>query len=374
MQSSDIHEIINEIRAGHMVVMVDDEFRENEGDLLIAAEKITPDAINFMATYGRGLICLTLTAEGCKRLRLPLMVSSTDNRLATNFTLSIEAREGVTTGISAKDRAHTIRVAVNPESGPNDIVSPGHIFPLMAQPGGVLTRAGHTETGCDLARMAGLEPAAVIVEILNEDGTMARRPDLEDFANRHRLKIGTIRDLIQYRVRHERTVHPIRQLKVTTRHGQFLLHAYRDDVHRTTHLALTQTQGTIRHDKSIPVRVHIENSLTDTVGVLSDQLSWPLDKAMAHIAREGEGVIVILRLPEKYRALEEQIRALEKVPPPRDKKESGGTNDHYWTLGVGAQILKDLGVGRMRLMSTPKYFHGLSGFDLSIDEYLNGAP
>ena len=365
MTHAPIEEIVSEISAGAMVVMVDDEFRENEGDLIMAAESVSPDAVNFMAKYGRGLICLTLTPDHCEQLKLPLMVANNDLQ-TTNFTLSIEAKEGVTTGISAKDRAHTIRVAVAPNASPQDIVSPGHIFPLMAQPGGVLTRAGHTETGCDLARLAGLTPAAVIVEIMNDDGSMARHKDLVLFAKKHQLKMGTIRDLISYRTQHERTVHPMQKFEVNTAQGPFMLHAYRDELHQTVHLAMTC--GTIERDKDTLVRVHIENSLTDTVGITDKALGWPLHDAMQRIQQEKNGVVVILRWPDRYLALKEEIDALTQP------QECHKTNpNHYWALGVGAQILKDLNVGRMRLMSAPKYFHGLSGFGLTIDQYIDNG-
>src|SRR5579862_2181031 len=227
-EMSSIDEILMELRAGRMVVIMDDEDRENEGDLLMAAECVRPEDINFMARFGRGLICLTLTRERCSQLRLPLMVSETDSSLRTNFTLSIEAAEGVTTGISAHDRAHTVRTAVRADAQPADLRQPGHVFPIMAQPGGVLTRAGHTEAGCDLARLAGFEPAAVIVEIMNEDGTMARRPQLEDFARAHQLKIGSIADLIRYRLRTERSVERIAEQRVSTDAGEFRLFCYED--------------------------------------------------------------------------------------------------------------------------------------------------
>src|SRR5512145_1764600 len=233
-------EILEDIRQGRMVVIMDDEDRENEGDLVIAAELVRPEDVNFMARYGRGLICLTLTRDRCRQLRLPLMVTETDRDQRTNFTVSIEAAEGVTTGISAYDRAHTIRTAVQPHARPEDLRQPGHVFPLMAQPGGVLTRAGHTEAGCDLARLAGLPPAAVIVEVLNDDGTMARRPDLEAFAERHGLKIGTIADLIRYRLEKERSVERIAERDIETDFGPFRLCCYEDHVNSTVHLAFVR--------------------------------------------------------------------------------------------------------------------------------------
>ena len=360
MPVSSIKEIISDIHAGDIVIMVDDKNRENEGDLIVAAEKVTPETINFMAKYGRGLICLTLTRERCKKLNLPLMVSDTNNRLETNFTLSIDARENITTGISAQDRAQTIRVAVNANAVPTDITRPGHIFPLMAQPGGVLTRAGHTEAGCDLAKLAKLEPASVIVEILNDDGDMARQNDIEIFAQQHGLKIGTIEDLIAYCINQERTIHFIRREKINTAHGEFMMHIYEDTINQTTHLALTC--GEIHHNEPLLVRVHVEDTLNDTIGV--ENKSWPLSDALKRIIAENLGVAVILRLPEKYANLEDQVSVLQK-----DNKHVGAPVDR-WTLGVGGQILNDLGVGRMRLMSSLQRFHGLGGFGLSIEEYV----
>lgn len=362
MPVSSVEEIIADVRAGRTVVVVDDEGRENEGDLIVAGEKITPEAMNFMSKYGRGLICLTLTRERCAQLDLPLMVSDTDNRLATNFTVSIDACEGVTTGISAQDRAHTIRTAVAANARPSDITRPGHVFPLMAQPGGVLTRAGHTEAGCDLTALAGLEPAAVIVEILNDDGSMARRDDVEVFAAEHKLKIGTIENLITYRLERERTVIFVKRERMKTAYGEFMMHVYEDTVNRTTHLALSC--GEIRRGEPLLVRVHVENTLSDTIGAPGG--SWPLSDALRRITAEGRGVAVVLRLPEKYAGLQKQLgEMLEK-----QSGSSRGTADR-WTLGVGGQILNDLGVGRMRLMSSPQRFHGLGGFGLSVEEYVN---
>src|SRR5690349_7165468 len=276
-----------------MVVIMDDEDRENEGDLVMAASMVRPEDINFMARYGRGLICLTLTPERCRQLRLPPMVAYGDDKHRTAFTVSIEAAEGVTTGISAFDRAHTIRTAVKNDARADDLVQPGHIFPLMAQPGGVLTRAGHTEAGCDLTRLAGLEPAAAIVEILNDDGTMARRPDLEKFAQRHRLKMGTIADLIRYRLEKERSVERIAEQVIASEFGEFRMFCYEDHVNRTVHLALVAGELS---DKRVPlVRVHLKDTLGDVVGIRDRALGWPLRAAMARIAQEGHGVIVILR-------------------------------------------------------------------------------
>lgn len=365
MRAASIDTVIEEIRAGRMVVIVDDEDRENEGDLVMAAAKATPEAINFMTKFGRGLICLTLTRERCQRLDLPLMVASTDARHTTNFTVSIEARAGVTTGISAQDRARTVRAACAPDAGPGDITRPGHVFPVMAQPGGVLTRAGHTEAGCDLARLAGCEPAAVIVEILNDDGSMARRPDLDRFAAAHNLKIGAIEDLVRHRVKHERTVHRRARFPLDTAHGRFELFTYDDAVHKTTHLALAH--GRIAADKPTLVRVHLENTLDDTLGFLDDRRRWPVADAVARIASEDAGVVVILRLPAGRDDLDQRLR--QRFQARADESDSQMPTE-WRTLGAGGQILSDLGVGRMRLMNAPLRYHGLGGFGLSIDEYL----
>ena len=282
---SDIDDIIADISAGKMVIMVDDENRENEGDLLMAAENVRPEDINYMATHGRGLICLTLSRERCAQLRLPLMVTETDQHHATNFTISIEAASGITTGISAHDRATTVQVAVAPDAKPEDLSQPGHIFPVMAQPGGVLTRAGHTEAGCDLARLAGLESAAVIVEILNEDGSMARRPDLEKFGRAHGIRIGTIADLIRYRLEKERNVERISEVPIETEYGDFTMYCYDDLVNRAVHVALVK--GDLSTTDNPLVRVHLQDTLGDVIGVQSKSLGWPLDSAIKRIARKG---------------------------------------------------------------------------------------
>jgi len=295
------------------------------------------------------------------------MVSDTDTSHRTNFTLSIEAAEGVTTGISAHDRAHTIRTAVAAEAAPEDLRQPGHIFPLMAQPGGVLTRAGHTEAGCDLARLAGFAPAAVIVEILNEDGTMARRPDLERFAREHGLKIGTIADLIRYRLKNERSIERIYDAPVDTEYGAFRLCCYEDHVNKSVHIALVR--GALNPDVPPLVRVHIKDSLRDVVGVRSDKLGWPLHAAMRRVAAESSGVIVILRPEESPREFMESVRQLDAKPAA--PRPPGATV--LRTYGIGAQILKDLGVKRMRVLSAPKQLQGLAAFDLEVTEYINGG-
>ena len=367
MLFSPIPEIIEDIRRGRMVIIVDDEDRENEGDLVMAAGCVRPEDINFMARYGRGLICLTLTQERCERLRLPLMVAGTQAKHGTNFTVSIEAARGVTTGISAADRATTIRAAAAADAKPEDLVQPGHIFPLMAQAGGVLTRAGHTEAGCDLARLAGLESAAVIVEILNEDGSMARRPELEHFAETHGLKMGTIADLIHYRLQNEKTVELLGESNLATEHGMFRLKAYQDKLGGDVHLALAK--GAIRADTPVLVRVHMLDTLGDLFGVARDDVSLPLREAMGRIASEDSGVLVVLRKPNEARDLADHIRdyrLLEQgVQLPKQP-----VGEELRTFGVGAQILADIGVGKMRVLGTPKRMHGLSGFGLEVVEYV----
>ncbi len=364
---SDIEDIINDIRAGKMVIMVDDENRENEGDLLMAAEAVRPEDINYMATHGRGLICLTLSRERCAQLRLPLMVFDTDQHHATNFTLSIEAAEGITTGISAHDRARTVRAAVAPNAKPEDVRQPGHIFPVMAQPGGVLTRAGHTEAGCDLARLADMEPAAVIVEILNEDGSMARRPDLEKFSREHGIRIGTIADLIRYRLEKERNVERIDERQVATRFGEFRMVCYDDRINRTVHVVLVK--GDLSKVSQPLVRVHVADTLGDVIGVQSESLGWPLQSAIERIAEEEAGIIVMLREQENSREFVDAVKHLETN---RDEvRARRDSNSVLKTYGVGAQILRDLGVSKIRVLSAPKQMYAISGFDLEITEYVD---
>ena len=363
-----IDEILDDIRQGRMVVIMDDEDRENEGDLVMAASKVRPEDVNFMARYGRGLICLTLTRDRCRQLRLPLMVSDTDLDHGTNFTVSIEAAEGVTTGISAYDRAHTVRTAVAPDARPEHLRQPGHIFPLMAQPGGVLTRAGHTEAGCDLVRIAGLEPAAVIVEILNEDGTMARRPELEAFAREHGLKMGTIADLIRYRLEKERSVERIAERQVHTDFGPFRLFCYEDHVNGTVHLALVR--GTLDLASAPLVRVHLKDTVRDVIGAREEgHHSWSLRSAMERVAREGEGVIVLLRPHESPLDIAEAVRTGGQSPATGKARGAQVLR----TYGIGAQILRDLGLTRMRVLSAPKQMHGLSAFGLEVAEYVDEA-
>ena len=361
-----IEDIVAAIGAGDRVVILDDEDRENEGDLIMAATKVRAEDVNFMARYGRGLICLTLTRQRCEQLRLPLMVSNTDVRRTTNFTVSIEAAEGVTTGISAHDRARTVQAAVAAEARPDDLRQPGHIFPLMAQPGGVLTRAGHTEAGCDLARLAGLEPAAVIVEILNDDGGMARRDDLLKFARRHNLKIGTIADLIEYRLRTEQSVEIVSDTSVTTRFGEFRLVCFEDHVNRAVHLALVR--GDIDAKTPTLVRVHRQDTLGDVLGIRDPSLHRPLCDALEFIAAHGQGVAVVLRLEETARDLMHAVQALGPDEPDRGIRHAQKMD--FRTFGIGAQILRALGVRRMRVLGVPKHMHALSGFGLEIVEYV----
>ncbi|KPM83662.1 bifunctional 3,4-dihydroxy-2-butanone-4-phosphate synthase/GTP cyclohydrolase II [Pseudoalteromonas lipolytica] len=360
-------EIIDDIKAGKMVILMDDEDRENEGDLIIAAEHINADAINFMATHGRGLICLTMTQERCQQLELPLMVKNNGAAFSTNFTMSIEAAKGVTTGISAADRARTVQAAIAKGAVPSDIVQPGHIFPIMAQPGGVLTRAGHTEAGCDLARLAGLEPSSVIVEILNADGTMARRPDLEVFAKEHDLKIGTIADLIEYRNLNETTIERVAKCKLPTDHGEFDLVTYKDTIDGQLHYVLQN--GEVSKDEPTLVRVHLQSTFNDIL--LSDRSadrSWGLSDAMAYIA-EHNGVLVILGKQESTEDLEATVKAFaaEDAGENVSHRKFQGTSR---TVGVGSQILADLGIEKMRLMSRPKKYHALSGFHLEVVDYV----
>jgi 3,4-dihydroxy 2-butanone 4-phosphate synthase/GTP cyclohydrolase II len=350
-----------------MVVILDDEDRENEGDLVMAASKVRPEDVNFMARYGRGLICLTLTRRRCEQLRLPLMVSDTDLRQATNFTISIEAAEGVTTGISAHDRARTILAAVAPGARPDDLRQPGHIFPLMAQPGGVLTRAGHTEAGCDLARLAGLEAAAVIVEILNDDGEMARRDDLMRFARRHNLKIGTIADLIEYRLRTEESVEIIADTEVATQYGAFRLVCFEDHVNRAVHLALVR--GMLEAKTPTLVRVHRQDTLSDVLGLQDPSLHRPLRDALELIAAQDHGVAVILRGDESARDLMRGVQSLGGAGP--DLTARRDRQMDFRTFGIGAQILRALGVRRMRVLGAPKHMHALSGFGLEVVEYVS---
>ena len=361
-------DLIDDIAAGRMIIIMDDEDRENEGDFMIAASHCTAEHINFMAKHGRGLICLTLTENRCRQLSLPLMVHDTQVTHRTNFTLSIEAAKGVTTGISAADRARTVQAAVAPEAQASDIVQPGHIFPLMAQSGGVLTRAGHTEAGCDFARLAGLEAASVIVEILKDDGTMARRPDLEIIAKQFDLKIGTIADLIRFRIENEQTVSRVGDSILPTEFGEFRLHAFEDVMHGNLHMAMVK--GEISPERPTLVRVHIHNPFEDLTASIRKDAGWPLRDALQRVGEAGEGVVVVLSNQVSNYDL---MRELERY----GEDDDGGTqrkdlNPMDWRqIGLGAQILASVGVRKMRVMSNPRKYHAISGFGLEVVEYVN---
>lgn len=363
MSLATVHEIIEELRCGRMVVLVDEEDRENEGDLVLAADFVTPEAINFMARYARGLICLTLTEERCQALRLPLMVQTSGSGYGTNFTLSIEAASGVTTGISAADRARTIAVAVAANSGPEDIVQPGHIFPVMAQPGGVLARAGHTEAGCDLAAMAGLAPAAVICEILKEDGTMARLPDLLEFAALHGLKTGAIVDLIEYRSAHESLVRRQIDQVITTRWGEFRLVSYRDQPGGNVHMALLH--GDIDASREVLVRVHEPLTPFDLLMADGGTHSWPVGKALEAIRQAEAGVMIMLNCAQSAEHLGSQLDAFSAMQTDHQPVETTLKFD-LRTYGIGAQILRDLGVAKMRVLSAPRKMPSMAGFGLEV--------
>lgn len=356
---SPIEEIIEEIRLGRMVILVDEEDRENEGDLVLGAQFATAEHINFMARYGRGLICLTLTEARCRQLNLPSMVQKNGSTMRTNFTVSIEAATGVTTGISAADRARTIQAAVARHASPQDIVSPGHIFPLAAENGGVLVRAGHTEAGCDLAALAGLEPAAVICEILKDDGSMARLPDLMAFAREHQLKIGTIADLIQYRNQHESLVYRAAERTIMTAFGEMRLIAYTDKIANETHLALVK--GEPSAEKEVLVRVHEPLSVFDLLDSTSNSHSWNTLKAMQTIQAADTGVMVLLHHNEDGADLVERI--LHADEPVRIRQD-------LRNYGIGSQILLDLGVRKMKLMATPRKMPSMTGFGLEVTGYL----
>ena len=361
MTVSPIQEIVSEIRAGRMVILVDEEDRENEGDLVIAAEHVTPEAVNFMAKHGRGLICLTLSEARCRQLNLPLMVRDNRSPHGTAFTLSIEAAEGVTTGISAADRSRTVQAAVARDARPADIVQPGHIFPLMAQNGGVLVRAGHTEAGCDLAQLAGLEPASVICEILKDDGSMARLPDLLEFARTHGLKIGTIADLIHYRSEHETLVERVAEKEVDCHHGRFHLSAFLDKSSGDLHLAMSL--GDIRAEEETLVRVHEPVTVLDFLDCQSQRHTFSIDQALATIAANGKGALVLLRRSSSAQSL---LAAMQDQPPA--ERPSAKWDPRIY--GIGAQILRSLGVGKMRLLASPRKMPSMTGFGLEVCGYL----
>jgi 3,4-dihydroxy 2-butanone 4-phosphate synthase / GTP cyclohydrolase II len=362
MPISTTQEIVDELRAGRMVILVDEEDRENEGDLVLAAEHVTPEAINFMIRHARGLVCLTLSQEICDRLELPMMTSRNVTSFGTNFTVSIEAAEGVTTGISAADRARTIQVAVAKDAKPEDLVQPGHIFPLRAVKGGVLMRAGHTEAGCDLTEMAGLTPASVICEIIKEDGTMARLPDLLEFAQEHGLKIGTIADLIHYRSQNETLVERVAERALSTVHGEFKLVAFRDKPSGSAHLALVH--GTPQEDREALVRVHQPVSILDVLDSNSTSHSWNMAAAMQAVKASESGVIVLLDCAETADELFAEFADKPARPVGR------AANLDLRTYGIGAQILRQLGVRKMKLLANPRKMPSMTGFDLEVVGYL----
>lgn len=365
MSLNSTEEIIADLAAGKMVIIMDDEDRENEGDLMIAAEHITPEAINFMAKYGRGLVCLTIDQARNDQLKLWPQATNNASAFSTNFTVSIEAAEGVTTGISAHDRARTIQAAIAKDAQASDIVQPGHVFPIVARDGGVLTRAGHTEAGCDFARLADCEPAAVIVEILKEDGTMARRPDLEIFAREHSLKIGTIADLIAYRLAREKTVMLVSECELPTAHGTFKLAAYQSILDQSLHYALVK--GKISQDKPTFVRVHVQNPLSDLFQAQLSERTYTIQDALARLSQEPDGIITILDAGHNQQGVLARMHAFNhNTAPPKRAHEQD-----LRTYGIGAQILIDQGVRRMRLLSAPYKFTGISGYQLEVSEFIH---
>lgn len=357
---SPIRDIVEDIRAGKMVILIDDEDRENEGDIVIAAQHVTPEAINFMATHARGLICLTLTEERCRQLGLNPMARDNRSQFSTAFTVSIEAAEGVTTGISAADRAHTVHAAIAKHARPADIVQPGHVFPIMAKPGGVLVRAGHTEAGCDLGRLAGVEPAAVICEIMNEDGSMARLPDLVPFAQKHGLKIGAIRDLIHYRSAVEKLVERVADKPVQTAHGEFRLAAFADQASGDIHLVMYK--GEIKPDVETLVRVHEPVSVLDFLDPEHSRHTFTIDAALARIAAHGHGVLIMLRRAETADEMLAALGVRQEAKKPADRWDPR-------LFGIGAQILRDLGVGKMRVLAQARRIPNMTGFGLEVTGY-----
>jgi len=368
MPFSPIPELLEEIRQGRMVVIVDDEDRENEGDLIMAAELVKPSDINFMVTHARGLVCLSLTRERCAQLGLAPMVQTNTAQFHTNFTVSIEAAEGVTTGISAYDRAHTVRTAVRPDARPSDLSQPGHIFPLIAQPGGVLTRAGHTEAAGDLPLLAGLEPAGVLVEVLNPDGTMARRPQLEVFAREHGLKMGSIADLIAWRLHNEHTVERIDERDIDTEFGPFRLVTYRDRIAHELHFALVR--GEIRADQPTLVRVHVKNPLADVLHWQRPDFGVAAIDALQAIDAAGAGVLVVLTEPQSTEQMLARITGDTPQPGHGDAGPAGARAGQWRRNGAGSQILADLGAGKLRVLGTPRRQIGLGGFGLEVVGYV----
>ena len=370
-----VEEIVADLKSGRMVLIMDDEDRENEGDLIMAAELATPEAVAFMIRHTSGIICVPMEEERLARLDLPQMVASNSESHRTAFTVSVDVRAGTTTGVSSSDRAATIHALADADSKPQDFARPGHIFPLRSRRGGVLVRTGHTEAAVDLCRLAGLQPVGVIGEVMNEDGTMARRPELEAFAKHHGLKVGTIADLIRHRLRNERSVQRVQAQPVQTELGEFTLYAYEDRISQEVHLALTR--GNLRGEELPLVRVHVVDQMRDLLGIRADPLAWTLRAAMERIARAGSGVIVILRDRESPDDLLDSVRSLA-APAAGDAQADAGTDaravrrdgEVLRTFGVGAQILKDLGVRRMRVLSAPKQIHGIAAFGLEIDSYV----
>ncbi len=367
MPVNTIEEILDDFRLGKMVLIMDDEDRENEGDLIIAADVVTSEHVTFFARHACGLICLTITEERGKQLNLPLMVENNNSMHETNFTVSIEAADGITTGISAADRAKTVRDAVAKNATPSDIVMPGHIFPLIAQQGGVLTRAGHTEAGCDLARMSGYGPAALIVEVMNEDGTMAQRPELEIFAEKHGIKIGTIADLIQYRAVNDKTIELVDEKQITTASGEFNLRTYTDKISDAVHYALTK--GDISETDPCLVRVQVLNPLRDIIGTERPgfKRTWSLQDSLKRIAEEGKGVVVVVGHEISRADALAQVNSFPDMPPEEKHTSEAGI---FRVVGTGSQILRDIGVGQMRLLSSPTRFNAISGFNLEVVEFV----
>ncbi len=369
MSLSSVPDILDDIRAGKMVILMDDEDRENEGDLIVAAEAVTPEIITFFSSEACGLICMPITDERARQLQLPLMVRDNRSQHETNFTVSIDAAERKGPGISSIQRAHTVLQAVATDATPATIAQPGHIFPLVAKPGGVLRRAGHTEAGVDLARMAGFEPAALIVEIMNEDGTMARRPQLEEFAVKHDLRMGTIADLIEYRALHEHSVDLRSSKPITTDFGEFELHTFFDLIDDTVHYALTL--GDIKEDHATLVRVQTVNMLRDVLAtrIEGSGPGWSYRRAMEQIAAEGNGVVVLIGQDV---SAEQQLAEVLQFPEPPSVTGPGSPAgiQNYRVIGTGSQILKRLGIGKMRLMSAPVHFNALSGFNLEVTDFI----
>jgi 3,4-dihydroxy 2-butanone 4-phosphate synthase / GTP cyclohydrolase II len=361
MPISPIPELVSELATGRMVILVDEEDRENEGDLVLAADHVTPEAINFMAKHGRGLICLTLTRERCERLNLPPMTTRNGQKTGTAFTVSIEAAEGVTTGISAADRARTVRAAVARNATAADLVQPGHIFPLQAQDGGVLMRAGHTEAGCDLAGMAGLTPAAVICEVMKDDGTMARLPDLVVFAKEHGIKIGTIASLIEYRSRNETLIERVARRQLSTAQGEFDCSVFRD---RTGGLHLALTRGSWGPGDEVLVRVHEPLSVLDLLDTGDCGHSWPLPRALARLQTSDRSAAVLLNCGDSVESLLPRLLHPDRKPAP-----ARGQMD-LRTYGIGAQILRELGISKMRLMGSPRRMPSMTGYGLEVTGFL----